>query len=359
MTAQATQAEADTDDTTEERQLLPWVQMTPTSRIGGVVEGIIYAGTLSEHEKDTGTSFGVILSDPEVIEGELFRNDDKDEDGLTIAEQSDEGDIISRVTDYRVLDPEDAAVNVVEVGGEMVATDGHEVSNQYSPAETFDEDEVLVWFNGIAGQRIGRRLDFHGRPYAEYKADGYLNKGLLQFPEGWRNNRSEALDAGHRPRVARAPILRDDVEGERIEISLGRWEGGRMYEAHVYDDDGEELETLFDKNADDVLNSAGESGFRMHPYHGDGFQDKPDNAENASFDIQVEHAQTDVEGLTPQQNRFVGEVVQALEGTDLEPDEAFNGGLAGLAERNDISGNLESIEEAVYEQSEHLDPSDL
>ncbi len=355
MSAQEAE-ETGAEQAEEEREEFAWLNQTPTTALSGVPVGMIYAGSLSQHEEQNGTSFGIVLEDVEVTEGDLYRNADKPEDGFT------KGDDEKRATDYRVVDVDDRDTTTVNAGDQTFVTDRSGAS--FEPAESFDEDRVIAWYNGMSGQIIARTLDFNGRPYAEYKDDGYLMKGLFQFPAGWRNDRSACLDAGRKPRVARVPILRPEADGERVTITIGRYNGGRMYEAHVYEGDTQDEEAEFDmryaEDADDVL---AEEGVSMSLYHGDGWQDRPANAEASAddFNIEVDAAGgvEDTDGLTSAQEAFVESTVNALEGTDLTPAEAFNGGLNGLMETHGVAGDVEEIREAIYANASHLNEDDL
>lgn len=341
----------------EEREELAWINQTPTTQISGIPTDIIYAGSLDSYTEQNGTSFGIVLEDVTTPLGELFVNQKKPEGGVT-----DEDD--KRSTDYRVVDTADEGTTVTELNGEEFVSDRSGAS--FERAESVGEDRVIVWYNGMAGQIIGRALDFNGLPYAEYKNDGYLMKGLFQFPEGWRDNRRKCLKANRKPRVARFPILRPDVAGERITISIGRYNGGRMYEAHVYEGegtDGEEIEMRYADDADDVM---AEEGASMALYHGQGWQDEPSNAQSSGdsggddFDIQVGTTEdADNDGLSETQQAFVNSASQALEGTDLEPDEAFDGGIEGLMDTHGVDGDVEDIRAALYENVSHLDAADL
>ena len=353
----ANEAEMEAEQS-EEREEFAWLNQTPTTAISGVPVDVIYAGRIDSNEAQNGTSFGIVLEDVEVEGGELYRNADKPEDDVTIID-GDDGE--KHATDYRVVDTDDDGTTTVNVGGETFVTDRSGAS--YEPVESFDEGKVIAWYNGMSGQILGRAFDFNGRPFAEYKDDGYLMKGLFQVPSGWRTNRRACLDAGRKPRVARAPVLRDDVKGERVTITIGRYNGGRMYEAHAYlgteQDEDAELDMLYDEDADDVM---AEQEYGMSLYHGQGWQDKPANAEAPAqgFDIQVQtNEPAEVDGLTDSQLAFVDSVVNALSDTDLTPDEAFNGGLAGLMEQHGVTGDVDEIAEAVFDNTPHLDVDDL
>lgn len=359
MSAQEGEA-PDAENAEEEREEFAWLNQTPTTTISGKPLGMIYAGSLSQHEEQNGTSFGIVLEDVEVVEGDLYRNADKPEDGFTFKDDENE----QRATDYRVVDLDDQQTTTVNAGDQTFVTDRSGAS--FEPADGFDEGPVIAWYNGMAGQFVARALDFNGRPFAEYKEDGYLMKGLFQVAEGWRDRsqRSDLAKNGKAPRVARVPILRPEADGERVTIEIGRYNGGRMYEAHVYEgattDEDAEFDMRYEEEADDVL---AEEGVTMSLHHGEGWQDRPANAEASAddFDIQVEAGGgvEDTDGLTSQQEAFVESTSNALEGTDLTPAEAFNGGLSGLMENHGVSGDVEEIREAIYVNVSHLDEEDL
>lgn len=405
-------ADADTD---EERERLPWASATPHTRLAGTPRVLIYSGNLDESVAQNGTSFGVVLENPELVKGTTFANEAKPDDG-TMADAVDEDS--TTPTDYRFADKDDTGTDLVKgalATGEKSTVDGDR-ANIYEEGG-LDEDEIIVWYNGMAGERIGRILDFNGLPFADWTDEGdYLVKGLIQVPPEWRDasgsERGKLKENGKGPRVARAPILRTQVEHEtddegnivgatlldepqdqRVLIDLSRFQGGRGYEVHVFDaeafadefgslgaeiprtsdgyvdDDavaGIELDWLYDGQADDVLE---EAGFRMRMHTGDGWQDEPDNwtpsstSEVDSFGINDESS-----GFpTPKQRQFIEEIVEGVQGTELTPDEAFEeqGGVAGLigkyADQFDTPPEPDQVREAVYsdDRLSHLSPEDL
>lgn len=406
--ADASQSAEEADTEAEERETYAWASQTPTTRISGVVTDIVYAGNLSDTTAQNDTSFGVVLSDPEVVNGSLFVNQEKANDGTT-AEGVDDDQ--PRPTDYRIVDEDDRDTTIAN--GALVTDENG--PNTYDEADGFDEDEILVWYNGLTGQRLSRLLDFNGQPYARWTDgdDPYLIKGLYQCAPGWReangSKRGEMAGEGKAPRVARAPILRQRVEpvfedGEkvganlldepneqRILVDMSRPQSGRGYRLHAFDaeqfedefddlgadvprndagyvkDDIEsEIEWNYEPHADSVLEQA---EYRMHMYTGDGWQDEPDSytpqstSEVGSFGIATDDGGDDGDGLSAEAVQFVEEVAQDLKGTGMTPEERYDGGISGLVgkHREDFSSapDVDELREAIFAEVAHLDTSDL
>lgn len=348
--ADTTQSQ-ETDNDEEQREEFAWASQQPTSAITGTFEGLIYSGQLNSDVAQNGTSFGVIFGNPEIDGGTLFRNEAKPSDDL-VRSTLDEDQ--SSPTDYRIVGTEDDSVTIRD--GILFTQERNAAT--YEGADAFDEDSVIVWYNGVSGGRIGRVLDFNGLPFAEYKEDGYLVKGLVQVADGWRepSRRRELARSDRAPRVVRAPIPREDVIGEEITVEISRPENGQYYHATVLDADGEELEMVYNEDADEVIE---EAEYRMHMHHGSGFADRPATAP-PEFGIQPDNTDgTAVDGLTVTQQAFVEQTAQALEQYGQTPEEAFNGGIAGLMQRHGVEGDSETIERAVYTQASHLDEDSL
>lgn len=407
--AEAETQSADDADTDEEE--IAWGVQTPTTRIAGVPTALIYAGQLGPQTEQNDMSYGLVLEDVDVVTGDLWENQAKPDDGLTVDTIDDDQ---SRPTDYRIADADHGRTTIAN--GALV-TDEHG-PNTYDEAEAVGEDSIILWYNGLTGQRLGRTLDFHGRPFARWTDDGeYLIKGLLQPATGWRENPSERgrmAKNGKAPRVARAPILRQRVEvsrddegdvtdvtlleepaEQRILIDMSNEEGGQGYRVNLFDaesfeeehgdlstpidelptdewgnvDDESALGFNYTPNADDVLEQA---GYRMSMYTGDGWQDEPaawspqSTSEVDSFGINTgEEGSEEPDGLTAQQEQFVREVVDEVKGTGLTPEEVFGeqGGLEGLIgkyqEQFDRVPDADDVREAVYERVSHLDSDDL
>lgn len=407
-------AEADTDE--EEFEASAWASQTPTTRIAGTPVDLIYAGRLSDDIKQNDLSFGVVLKDPEVVAGTLFVNQAKPE-GDTVENVVDEDSTVP--TDYRVADPEDQDATFDREGSfktdEKSTVDG-ESANTYEEADDFDEDEVLVWYNGLTGQRIGRTLDFNGQPFSRWTEgdDPYLIKGLLQSTDEWRDrpqDRGKFASEGNAPRIARAPVLRDRVAYERnddgeiqsaevldepeereILIDMRRPDEGRGYRAYVFDADefedelgsldaeltdevmasisdiesnfGPEIDLMYSPRADTVLD---EVGYRMHMYTGAEWPNEPENwtpsnrSEVDSFGIAGGTSAADA--VQAEEEQFIDEVAADLAGTGQTPEEAYDGGVEGLVgkyrDQFSDSPDVERIRLGVFSAVAHLDTDDL
>jgi hypothetical protein len=418
MAAEAESAETDTTDADDE-QTFAWANQTPTTRLSGIPVGLIYADDLGEGVRQNDDSYGLVLRDPDVVNGSLWRNTEKPADATTAEGTADDE---PRPTDYRVVDEDDdRTYNTTEVAGETFLTTGENGPSSYEQTGGFDEDEIVVWYNGMSGQRLARLLDFNGRPFAKWTDDGsYLVKGLYQPPTGWSDadggERAEMAKSGKAPRVVRPPILRTRVEAEtnddgdvvgatlfdkpdetRFLINIGRVQGGRTYEMSIFDEAGfveafgdagaeiprtdagyvandidSQLDMPYFAAADDVLEAA---GYSMRMFTGDDFQNEPagwepqSTSEVDSFGIEADSG-TDTDetpetedGFTPKQQQFVDETVGELRGSGMTPDEAFNGGISGLLDRYedhlDARPDEGDVLEAVYEEVAHLDAASL
>lgn len=396
-------ADADTD---EERIERPWAQQTPKTRVTGTITGVFYAGQLDEGTAQNDTSFGIVLEDAEVVEGTLYVNEEKPSDGTTA---DGVGDNQPRPTDYRIVDEDDRDTTIAN--GAFVTDENG--PNTYEEADGFGEDAVIVWYNGLSGQRIGRVLDFNGQPFAKWTddpQDPYLVKGLLQpaaeWPDANSDRRSEMAQNGLAPRIARAPVFRErvdviyDDEGSIEEITvedegeldavidISRWNGGRGYEVHVFDDeefvaehgsldaelprdsnnivDSEaEVDMRYQPLADEVLEQV---GYRMHMHTGAGWQDQPANWEPestssvGSFGISADTDDGEG-GFSAEHEAFVEEIVGELSGSGMTPEEAFSGGLAALiGKKEDMFSRVPDVDEVrreVYARLDYLDSADL
>lgn len=415
-------AEAETQDSEaeEEQETFAWAGQTPHTRIGGNVTGLIYPGQVSSNEEQNDSSFGLILEQPEVQIGTLFVNEQKPS-GETMADTVDD-DSPSVPTDYRIADVDDRDADFDRDGnlktGEESTVDGDE-ANVYVEADDIEEDTIIVWYNGMSAERLGRTLDFNGRPFARWTDDDdpYLVKGLVQVADGWRDGgsstRSDLNQSGKGPRVVRFPILRNRVEYTEdddgdiesatlldepkpldITVDLSRFQGGRGYEIHVFDtealedelgsldaelprnDDGyvddidAELEMPYSPRADEVLEQA---GYSMAMFTGDGWQDEPTNwspqstSEVDRFGIGDDGGSggesQSSDGLTAKQEQFVEEVVGLLKGSGQTPDEAFDGGIAGLIGKYssdfDSVPDTDTVRREVYDRVEYLSTDSL
>lgn len=411
-TSETESADETADTDAEDRIEYAWASQTPHTRIRGTRKGIIYAGRLDDTLEQNDSSFGIIVEDPEVVEGTLWVNQEKADDGTTADGVDDDQ---PRPTDYRIADPDDRDTTIAN--GALVTNENG--PNTYDEADGFEEDTVVIWYNGLTGQRLSRLLDFNGRPYSRWvqNDDGsyYLIKGLYQAADGWRENpddRGRMAQNGKAPRCVRAPILRDrveieydddgnvedatlhdadEIEGTETLIDMSRAQSGRGYRLHAFDaaefadefgnhsaeiprnDSGyvkndieSELDMPYTTAADEILEQA---GYRMHMFTGDGWQDEPDNwspqstSEVGTFGISTDDGADDADGLTAKQEQFVREVVDEVSGSGMTPEEMFEGGLAGLVGKYsgqfDRVPDVDVVREEVYQRVAHLDTDDL
>jgi hypothetical protein len=409
----ATETTADETEAEQEEELA-WAVQTPTTRLSGTPKEVIFSGDINGSIEQTGNSFGVVWEDPELVTGEIWENTER---GDTTADVVD--DDTARPTDYRLADSTHERINTMDVEGETFLTTGENGPNSYQETDTIEEDRLLVWYNGLTGQRIGRVLDFNGRPFARWvdNDDGssYLLKGLYQCADGWRDakgsERGKMASSGKAPRVARAPILRNRVEYEEGEgdesgsatlldeakdisvlVDMSDAPSGNGYRAHLFDADDfadefdavdadiprndagyvadeidSELDMPYSGLADEVLEQA---EYGMNMYTGEGWQDEPSawepqsTSEVESFGIAADDGdEQDDGGLSAEHEQFVTEVVGEVKGSGMTPDEMFNGGLEGLIGK--YSSNFstvpdaDTIREAVYAEVSHLDVNDL
>jgi len=448
--SESADADADADAENDEFTYYPQVTQHPTTVIEGDIVDLVTGADIDDGVEQTGASFGVVYEDAEVVgDGTVWRNrnipdgfettseyndtirmaqagdntnyvrgrevtdeaieaaqDRLDEAGVDY-DDSDYDEIKVSGTDYKVSDPSDTESEVDEVtfDGETKVT-GIDVGGGTFKSEQvdgFESDRIMVWYGGMSGQFVGRGLDFNGMPFARYTEDGYLIKGLFQVAIGWRGdadveaydnvpstNRKElATDLGRKPRVARPPVLRDDIDG-RAFIGIGRYNGGQMHEVHIgraksdYSEiladmrandqpDYDGLDMVYNQDAEEVLSAEFDDASNIYAlYHGEGWQSKPDNAQNVmdeggdtddgSFDVEMDDE--GVDHPTAKETTFAKTVAEKLAGTGATPDEAFEskGGLDGLVEANaDNFGDdydTEAIRAEVYKHTEHLDESD-
>lgn len=385
---QQSTTEEQSDESDEEYETRAWGNMTPHTRMKCNPEELIFGGDLSGSEAQNGTSFGLVAGEPSTVIGDLWVNQAKADDGTT-ADGIDDDD--PRPTDYRIVDPDDNSTTIAN--GALVTDEAH---GTYDEADGFTDDEVLFWFNGMSGERVGRVLDANGLPFASYTDDGsYLVKGLMQVASGWRDansdKRREMKENGLAPRVARQPILRDDIDGD-ILIDLSRYQGGRAYEIHIFDADAfedefgsldaeiprndsgyvddveSEISFRYTDDADEILD---DNDVQMQMFEGDGWEDRPDNYEapntQAGGELVIEADTTEVteEQVAEQYDTFVETVCDALPDGQT-PEQAFDGGLEGLIDSKaswfyEVPDEeaTEEIRADIYAATDWLDASDL
>lgn len=430
------------------------VKQSPHTIIEGDIVDIVTGADIDGGVESTGTDFGVVFEDPTVEKGELWQNGDIPEGFDTTSEYNDtvrlaiegtDNDYVrgmevteERVeearerladtnidfeedtydthrvkgVDYKVSDrtDKDTKVTSVTIEGEEHVTGMSLDGNAFEGSEVdeFDSDRIMVWYGGMSGQFVSRALDFNGMPFARYTDEGYLVKGLFQVPIGWRgeadveqydevpttDRKKLSTDLGRPPRVARPPVLRDDLGESRTFVAIGRYMGGDQYEAevgleaedytdfmsefrkdiqpHEKDYDVTMVDMKYDDDADAVLSANFDNPNAVYAmYHGEGWQNQPESVatssasdtSGASFDVEVD----DSDDATPSdaERQFAEMVSEKIEGTGVEPDAAFEskGGLAGLADANsenfDEGYDVDTIRELVYDNTSHLSTSDL
>ena len=452
MSASSQSAEADNDEAesedNDEFTYYPQVTQHPTTVIEGDIADIVTGADIDNGVEQTGSSFGVVFENPEVVGDatvwknrnipEGFKTTSEFNDTIRLAQADDDTNYVrgqevtdeaiedaqARLdeadvdyegeeydalkvsgTDYKVADPTDQEASVQEVSGQTLGIDVGGGVYEAEQVEEFDSDRIMVWYGGMSGQFVGRGLDFNGMPFARYTDDGYLVKGLFQVAIGWRGDadveeydnvpttdRSElATDLGRKPRVARPPVLRDDIDG-RAFIGIGRYNGGQMHEVHIgraeesYDDilaamrdnddpDYDGLDMKYDQSPEERLAAEFEDASDIYAlYHGEGWQSEPDNKQSVLGD---EGADTDggsfdvddvdddaIDHPTSEETTFAKTVAEKLAGTGATPDEAFEskGGLEGLVEANsdnfDQEYDIEAIRAEVYANTDHLAEDD-
>lgn len=455
MSAEAQSADADTDSEEEEQTIYPQVTQHPHSIIvGDEVIDVFTSADLDSSKEQTGTGIGVVWKNPTVPKGDIWQNREVP-DGFatgrtymnTVYDAAGENDVsndeqteaLERLVDAGIIDSTDVDIEIsrsqqgttANVDGEDIsvptvdyktasgkAGDVQEVSGTVlgidvgggtfpsERVEAFDEDEVLVWYGGIAGQFIARAFDFNGRPSARYKDDGYLVKGLFQHPLGWFDRDTEDYDVettdrsklaraqsngglGRPPRMVRPPVLRSDVEGESVFVEIDHYNGGPMLEATIAFNDFEgddwedatQLEPRYEQDPEEVLAAEFEEPNEVYAlYHGDGWQPKPDNAQDVmgtdqdaesgggSFDVDDTDLDMDddaVEHPTEDEVTFAEMISEKIAGTGATPDEAYEskGGLEGVvganADQFGATPDVEAIRTAIYENVSHLDADDV
>lgn len=446
MSEQQNESEQDTDSFEYHAQ----VTQHPTTLIEGDIADIKTGADIDDSKESNDATFGVVIEDPEVVGGSVWKNNSIPDGFASVSEYNDtirlatEGtdndyvrgrevtedtvedarerlddagvdyedadydDLAVSGTDYKVADEDDQEANIgYNSDGEQTGIDVGGGEFESEEVDGFDADTIMVWYGGMAGQFVGRALDFNGMPWARVTPEGdYLVKGLFQVPLGWRGDADvEDYDAnvestdrsklakptddgglGRPPRVARPPVLRSDLDGRSF-IGIGRYQGGRMHEVHVgratddYDavlaelqsDDGDvedeydRLEMKYTQDAEEVLSDEFDNPSEVYAlYEGDGWPPvgdpdfmQSDGDDGGSFDIEGP-GDGDVEHPTDEEQEFGQMVSEKLAGTDAEPsDEVFGGNdLEGLVEANsenfDQEYDVDAIRGVVVDNTEHL-----
>jgi hypothetical protein len=424
----------DTADDDAEFDYIPQANQSPHTVIEGDVVDLVGPNTSGEQ---TGTSFGVVYENPEVVTGTVWLNRNVPDGFVSTREINDtikmaaaeEGDYVGGIevedgdiedardrledyvaelddfeagewdamaetndygvpvagvngTDIKIADPSDAETEVQEVNDTVL---GIEINGSlFSGEEGELPDRVMVWYNSLSGQFLGRALDFNGLPFAGYDANGSQTHGLFQVANGWReanrSKRGEMASNGKAPRVVRPPILRDDIDDIAVEI----YRSGQAYYinfGHAQDDyseiiDGDEsfesIDFQYAENAAETIASE----FDDDPtnwYEDDGWNEglnldnksEGGSSDGSSFDIDVnEGDDDDPEHPTDNEVEFANMVVEKIEGTGADPADAIFGdgdektdleGLVAANEGNfDVTPDVAAIDATIRENASHL-----
>jgi hypothetical protein len=356
-------------DDAEEYEPTATGNQSPTTRIEVTPEELFTPQSLDSDDAQNSDTFGLRVSNVESIIGETFVNAEKP-DGEPIATVVDEDS--TTPTDYRFADPSDSEASFDREGNfqtdETSTVDG-ESANTYVEGDV--DGEAVVYYNGMSGNRLGRTLDFNGRPFARTTDDGYFTGGLYQIHSEWRDpsNRGQLAGDGKAPRMVRTPRLRDDVRNARILIDVTRYQGGRAYELHVFNADAfesefgskdhptseiprddyggldceSELEMPYHDNATDVI---ADEELWVAPYDGEGWETVTDDSlpfddggSDFSVSTSVADDTDDTVDAEDQYTEITDLIVETMEDTEAahgkEPSEVFNGGIEGVLQSNE------------------------
>jgi len=431
----------------------------PFTILEGEPTGLLPASGLLNHENDN-TGVGIILKNPKLVKGSLWKNttipdgyesvspynDDvrralADEGDYVRGEELSSSDITNareRITnaldeepdwenevyegltagstDYKAVDPSDRDTDkkTVTIGDETHTTGVSVGSGEFESEEVdgFDSESIVAWYGGMSANIMLRALDVNGGNFARFTDSGEFVTGLMQPPTGWRTDgRDECKDDGRYPKAIRPPVLRPDLRGERIFVSLSRFNNGRGFEANLgralntdseydefvgalngrdssYDDieyeydeiglsfNDDAISVLVDEFGDvnDVIEWHDAEGYVSTP---DGFsgdyvtaaQDDAGGDSGGSFDIGVDDEDNNSSdgGVSGEERKFGEMVATKLAGTGADPDEngTFEGGndLSSLVEENesnfDGTPDVSNIRKVVYEETDYLDAGSL
>lgn len=211
-----------------------WAKSHPTTAVAGT------AVALRTFNPQDGTPYGgLVLENPYIV-----ADDGATENTYVFKNTSDKGD------DFKIVNADDEATRIMEDGDDdIVLFDGNEFTGQQVDEFGLGDGQYLVLkVTGSTMMQVMRRLDVNGKEAAGVRRDedgnivlsknGFpmQNGGLVEY-----NDWSDEYEA----RIARAPILREDVEGREVVILVQR-------KADVYDDyDGRAYFTTVSAKSDD------------------------------------------------------------------------------------------------------------
>jgi len=419
----------DSESEDDEFEYIAQVSAHAPSRIGGnIVDTRLAIDTESEK---TGSSIGLIIEDPYVEVGSVWKNRNTPDGFDTIGEYNDTlamanadvdddnyaggdevtSEAIQSATERLESAGYDAS-SAEQISGtdyKVAAEDGNDVKTYNDDVigidvgggtldseqrDEFDHDTVMVWYGGIVGQFIARTLDFNGAPFAHYNDEGYLVKGLLQPPIGWRNDDVEKFENvpttdrsklaspkdrggyGRPPRIARPVVLREELD-DTAEIELSWYDDAKS--RRNFDGvfvDGEELDLAMAYGRDDGPDAVIEDALDVDNaadaywmFHGEGWEDEVEVVEDdtdtsgGSFDMGMDEDVVD-DGLTDREEEFAESVTEQLTGTGAHPDdEVFldsGADIEGLVQHNvdafdTDDPNVEGIRTFIIENLSHIE----
>jgi hypothetical protein len=322
-------------DSGVEREEFPWAAVAPNTIFGGQITRLFYSGDPTAAQNDN--DFGIEIQDPHIVEGTVFENRERGD----VPAHADDADLQSSL-DYLIASEDDDQTTLDTHNGDVIGVDTGDRTFPGTPSDFADSDTIVLWVGNLAGQFLGRTLDVNGRPSAKYTDDGYIVKGLYQYPEGWwdadSSQRRDMVRGDHAPRAARYPVLRTDVVGDDVYFrmdrdgSINRLDLYWSEEGAVMADEEERLDGRYSE--DTVAETLSERDITMHMEHGDGWADEPASVrgrvlkEDTAFDVDVGAAVGEYDGpLTDAQRSFADTVVSALEAEGIASLDALRDGF--------------------------------
>lgn len=303
-----------------------WVRHHPTTAITGNAEALRLFTP-----RENPPYMGLVLSDPEIV-----TDDPETENSVIIQRGEGGGDT------YKVVNTDDEATRLMEDDGTDVAIfDGNDFEGEVVDDFDLDDDQnLVVKYGGSSMRQVIKRLDANGGEEAGVVRDDdgnivlsdngnpMQNKGLIEYHP---DNGEDHFEY----RFARDPVLREDLEGERVGVMLQRKKDvredydGRAYFTTVFreTEDGDHEAVQQVSNPDEVtLDLLFDSGWLEWSY--------PDDDEVDSGNS------TTTAGLSESDQEAVDKIQTVIEKTGTP-----------VAERD-----RESVVEVVMDNSNMLDP---
>lgn len=196
---------------------LDWVKQHPVTAVVGTADVLRYFPNWDDDEPDRGY-FGVVMSDPSVF------TDDDELDGTVILARNE--DMQESGDDFKVVNLDDDQTKELPGGGGIDFAGNTFYGEQ---VDEFDTDQIVLKATGSSGRSVAATLDVKGAVSAQSSGYGDDEEITLHgggFPEhngGLVEYHPDGRD-GERPRIARDPQLRPDVEGEQVVVMIQRLE---------------------------------------------------------------------------------------------------------------------------------------